>query len=164
VRGHARAYLENAGDLHLIGGPDFARTLIEAGLAEEGGSMIDPLVVGGGKALPRDAAPQAPSLHRKRDDERGSDPGDVRGTRRVIALSVPALPFGSSSTAQSLSVSGSRVKFMSIHGCQVVPSSDRSHSACIEEPSSETVRIDRTRSVGASPGCAGDATSEPPEK
>jgi hypothetical protein len=39
---------------------------------------------------------------------------------------------------------------MSIQGCQLVPSSDRSHKAVIDRRSSATVSVDRTCAVGAS--------------
>jgi dihydrofolate reductase len=42
---------EDGGDLHVIGSPGFAQTLIEHELVDEYRLMIDPLVVGGGKRL-----------------------------------------------------------------------------------------------------------------
>jgi hypothetical protein len=56
-----------------------------------------------------------------------------------------------------------RSKAMSIHCCQVVPSSERSHRADIACRSARTVRVERTRTVGE-PGLAAGATSPPPEK
>jgi dihydrofolate reductase len=45
---------QDDGDLHLVGSPGFAQTLIEAGVVDEYRLMIDPLVLGGGKRLFRD--------------------------------------------------------------------------------------------------------------
>lgn len=57
----ARAMLalkrEDGGDLHVIGSPDFAQTLIENDLVDQFRLMIDPLVLGGGKRLFHDSEP-----------------------------------------------------------------------------------------------------------
>jgi hypothetical protein len=53
---------------------------------------------------------------------------------------------------------------MSTQCCQVVPSAERSHRADIVCRSALTVIIERTRTVGASPGLAAGAPSPPPEK
>ena len=45
---------ENGRDLHVIGSPEFAQTLIEQGLVDKYRLMIDPLVLRGGKRLFRD--------------------------------------------------------------------------------------------------------------
>jgi dihydrofolate reductase len=45
---------DEGGDLHVIGSPDFAQTLMEHDLVDEYRLMIDPVVVGGGKRLFRD--------------------------------------------------------------------------------------------------------------
>jgi hypothetical protein len=59
--------------------------------------------------------------------------------------------------------SGIRVKVMSIQGCQVAPSSLRSHLAVMPVPSAPTVRVDRTAPRGsAAVGWAAAATSAPP--
>jgi dihydrofolate reductase len=47
----ARLKREDAGDLHVIGSPNFVQTLLEHGLVDEFRLMIDPVVVGGGKRL-----------------------------------------------------------------------------------------------------------------
>ena len=46
---------EDGGDLHVIGSPAFAQTLIENELVDSYRLMIDPVVVGGGKRLFRDS-------------------------------------------------------------------------------------------------------------
>jgi dihydrofolate reductase len=46
--------LDEGGDLHVIGSPDFVQTLMEHDLVDEYRLMIDPVVVGGGKRLFRD--------------------------------------------------------------------------------------------------------------
>jgi dihydrofolate reductase len=51
---------EDDRDLHVIGSPEFARTLIEQDLVDEFRLMIDPLIVGGGKRLFRDGYPRKP--------------------------------------------------------------------------------------------------------
>jgi dihydrofolate reductase len=51
---------EDGGDLHVIGSPGFAQTLIEHDLVDEYRLMIDPLVVGGGKRLFRDGSVPQP--------------------------------------------------------------------------------------------------------
>jgi dihydrofolate reductase len=51
---------EDGGDLHVIGSPGFAQTLIEHHLVDEFRLMIDPLVVGGGKRLFRDGSARKP--------------------------------------------------------------------------------------------------------
>jgi dihydrofolate reductase len=51
---------EDGGDLHLIGSPGFAQTLIEHELVDEYRLMIDPLVVGGGKRLFRNGSAPKP--------------------------------------------------------------------------------------------------------
>ena len=51
---------EDGGDLHVIGSPGFAQTLIEHELVDEYRLMIDPLVVGGGKRLFRDGSAPKP--------------------------------------------------------------------------------------------------------
>lgn len=57
----ARSVLElkqgDGGDLHVIGSPAFARTLIEQGLVDGYRLMIDPLILGSGKRLFRDGHP-----------------------------------------------------------------------------------------------------------
>ena len=45
---------EDAADLHVVGSPDFAQTLLEHDLVDRFRLMIDPVVVGGGKRLFRD--------------------------------------------------------------------------------------------------------------
>jgi dihydrofolate reductase len=47
---------EDGGDLHVIGSPGFAQTLIEHDLVDAYRLMIDPLIVGGGKRLFRDGS------------------------------------------------------------------------------------------------------------
>jgi dihydrofolate reductase len=51
---------EDDRDLHVIGSPEFAQTLIERDLVDEFRLMIDPLIVGGGKHLFRDGYPRKP--------------------------------------------------------------------------------------------------------
>jgi dihydrofolate reductase len=51
---------EDDRDLHVIGSPEFAQTLIEQDLVDEFRLMIDPLIVGGGKRLFRDGCPRKP--------------------------------------------------------------------------------------------------------
>jgi dihydrofolate reductase len=51
---------EDDRDLHVIGSPEFAQTLIEQDLVDEFRLMIDPLIVGGGKRLFRDGYPLKP--------------------------------------------------------------------------------------------------------
>lgn len=51
---------EDGRDLHVIGSPRFAQTLIEHDLVDEYRLMIDPLVVGGGKRLFRDGSARKP--------------------------------------------------------------------------------------------------------
>jgi dihydrofolate reductase len=51
---------EDGGDLHVIGSPGFAQTLIEHDLVDEYRLMIDPLLVGGGKRLFRDGSARKP--------------------------------------------------------------------------------------------------------
>lgn len=51
---------EDGGDLHVIGSPTFAQTLIEQDLVDEYRLMIDPLVVGHGKRLFGDGSPFKP--------------------------------------------------------------------------------------------------------
>src|SRR4029450_11698361 len=70
--------------------------------------------------------------------------------------------YGACSPATSLHrvVAGShslRTKPMSIHGCQVAPSSDRSQSAVIDWRSGATLSVDRTRAVCVFVGCAAGA-------
>jgi dihydrofolate reductase len=50
----ARLKQVDAGDLHVIGSPNFVKTLLEHDLVDEFRLMIDPVVVGGGKRLFRD--------------------------------------------------------------------------------------------------------------
>src|ERR671911_402256 len=57
-------------------------------------------------------------------------------------------PMWSSHANREPEVSSARVKWMSIHGCQVVPSSDRSQTAVIDLRSRAIVSVDRTRAVG----------------
>ena len=58
---------------------------------------------------------------------------------------------------------GIRVKVMSIHGCQLAPSSLRTHLAVMPLRSGLTVSVDRTAPpASASEGCATGATSPPP--
>jgi len=47
---------EDGGNLHLVGSPEFAQTLIEHDLVDEYRLMIDPLVLGKGKRLFRDTS------------------------------------------------------------------------------------------------------------
>lgn len=42
---------EDGGDIHVIGSPELARTLLDAGLVDELRLMIDPVVLGGGKRI-----------------------------------------------------------------------------------------------------------------
>jgi dihydrofolate reductase len=42
---------EEGRDLHVIGSPEFAQTLIEHDLVDQYRLMIDPLIAGGGKRL-----------------------------------------------------------------------------------------------------------------
>jgi len=51
---------EEGRDLHVIGSPEFAQTLIEHDLVDEYRLMIDPLIVGEGKRLFRDGSPPRP--------------------------------------------------------------------------------------------------------
>jgi dihydrofolate reductase len=51
---------EDDRDLHVIGSPEFAQTLIEQDLVDAFRLMIDPLIVGGGKRLFRDGYPRKP--------------------------------------------------------------------------------------------------------
>jgi len=51
---------EDGGNLHLVGSPEFAQTLIERDLVDEYRLMIDPLIVGKGKRLFRDASALRP--------------------------------------------------------------------------------------------------------
>jgi hypothetical protein len=57
-----------------------------------------------------------------------------------------------------------RVKVMSIHGCQLAPSSLRSHLAVMPLRSGPTVRVDRTAPpASAAAGRATEATSPRPD-
>ena len=51
---------DDGGDLHVIGSPQFAQTLIEQGLVDQYRLMIDPLVLRGGKRLFRDGIAPTP--------------------------------------------------------------------------------------------------------
>lgn len=51
---------EDDRDLHVIGSPEFAQTLIEHGLVDAYRLMIDPLIAGGGKRLFRDGGALKP--------------------------------------------------------------------------------------------------------
>jgi dihydrofolate reductase len=51
---------EDGGDLHVIGSPGFAQTLIERDLVDEYRLMIDPLIVGSGKRLFREGGALRP--------------------------------------------------------------------------------------------------------
>src|SRR4029450_13691004 len=46
---------ESGGDLHVIGSTELVRTLIEHDLVDEFRLMIDPVMLGGGKRIFRDA-------------------------------------------------------------------------------------------------------------
>jgi dihydrofolate reductase len=51
---------EDGGDLHVIGSPQLVQTLVEHNLVDAYRLMIDPLIVGGGKRLFRDATASKP--------------------------------------------------------------------------------------------------------
>jgi dihydrofolate reductase len=64
---------EDGGDLHVIGSPDFAQTLIENDLVDRFRLMIDPLVLGGGKRLFRGGdVPKALRLLESRSTSTGA--------------------------------------------------------------------------------------------